>query len=414
MSNCSKVLLLPARLGVLAAILFSASTYAQNQLASTVPDYSLHKTLLIGVDGMQYEKLQQAIQDAMAPNIGGLTLAKSYVGGVAGSTTQQVTNSGPGWTTILTGAWVDRHQVKSNSNGLRNQTTSLFEYIKTAAEQRRTASIVSWNTINHNLANDIEKGYIDLAVMCDDKDVCVADKASYEIEYGQHDFIFAHFDEPDLVGHSQGFTPPYQTAIQGVDYQVGQLLTALENRQNSHPEENWLVIVTPDHGRETPAGHNHGAQTLSEKTTFIALNKAPNEQLSAPIKDPVNPEFDGLYGYASQADIAPTILAHMGVQPVVEQYVIDGTPLIGPMGVRHLSHRLDTQARSVTLNWRPVKPRGEALTVYRNGVIIGTLTDAASEFVDSALPDTCEPLNYTVVTRGLPVSVLVPAPDKAG
>lgn len=34
---------------------------------SDAQNYKSHKALLIGVDGMQYEKLQQAIQNNMAP-----------------------------------------------------------------------------------------------------------------------------------------------------------------------------------------------------------------------------------------------------------------------------------------------------------------------------------------------------------
>ena len=91
------------------------------------------KALLIGVDGMQYEKLQEAIAQNMAPHIGSLKLAKSYIGGIDGTSTEQLTNSGPGWTTILTGSWVDRHQVDANNGALRNQAPSLFEQLKRAA-----------------------------------------------------------------------------------------------------------------------------------------------------------------------------------------------------------------------------------------------------------------------------------------
>ena len=95
-----------------------------------------------------------------------LQLAKSYVGGIDGTTTEQTTGSGPGWTTILTGSWVDRHKVPSNNDEWRNQAPSVFKQLKLADPQRKTASIVSWNTINHNFTDDIANGYIDLAVDC--------------------------------------------------------------------------------------------------------------------------------------------------------------------------------------------------------------------------------------------------------
>lgn len=80
---------------------------------SDAQNYKSHKALLIGVDGMQYEKLQQAIQNNMAPHIAGLNPAKSYIGGIDGTATEQTTGSGPGWTTILTGTWVDRPEFNT-------------------------------------------------------------------------------------------------------------------------------------------------------------------------------------------------------------------------------------------------------------------------------------------------------------
>ena len=77
---------------------------ADNQTSNT------QKALLIGVDGMQYEKLQEAIAQNMAPHIGSLKLAKSYIGGIDGTSTEQLTNSGPGWTTILTGSLATEHR----------------------------------------------------------------------------------------------------------------------------------------------------------------------------------------------------------------------------------------------------------------------------------------------------------------
>lgn len=96
---------------------------------SDAQNYKSHKALLIGVDGMQYEKLQQAIQNNMAPHIAGLNPAKSYIGGIDGTATEQTTGSGPGWTTILTGTWVDRHKVPSNNNAWRNKAPSLFKQL---------------------------------------------------------------------------------------------------------------------------------------------------------------------------------------------------------------------------------------------------------------------------------------------
>lgn len=111
-------------LSIAACLSLSLASVAAHALTPSSSDSQTSKTqkaLLIGVDGMQYEKLQEAIAQNMAPHIGSLKLAKSYIGGVDGTSTEQLTNSGPGWATILTGSWVNRHQVDANNGALRNQ-----------------------------------------------------------------------------------------------------------------------------------------------------------------------------------------------------------------------------------------------------------------------------------------------------
>lgn len=395
----------------LSLMLTALTSLAHTSPSSEPHDFRNHKALLIGVDGMQYEKLQEAIEQGMAPNIAKMNLHKSYVGGVVGTSTEQATYSGPGWMTILTGSWVDRHQVDTNNSTLRNQTPSLFKQVKLSAQHRQTASIVSWDTINDNLAEDIEEGYIDLATNCSEIDQCVADKASYELEHGRYDLVFAHFDEPDLTGHDTGFTPKYQQAIQGVDAQIGKLMAALERRKKSYPEEDWLVMVSPDHGRKLPSGSSHGEQTTSEKTTFIAMNKPGNLQLTDPLPDPTDPGHNGLYGYASQADITPTLLNFLGVKPNVAQHTTDGLPLMGPVGVRQFTAQKHPDQMKVTLKWRTTVPSGKPLYVYRDGKYIATLTDRYSEYLDNDVGTSNAAVNYTVGIDGILVSRLVSLQD---
>lgn len=364
------------------------------------------KALLIGVDGMQYEKLLDAIDAGMAPNIGSLQLGKSYIGGVAGTQTEALTNSGPGWATMLTGTWVDRHGVLDNEKHWRSQADSVFKQLKQAQPGRRTASIISWETINETFANDIRDGYIDVADAC--LDPCVADKVSHEIETGAHDFIFAHFGEPDRTGHNHGFSGNYQAAIEGVDRQVGQLLAALQRRRQAYPEEDWLVIVAPDHGRRLPAGYDHGAQTLAEKTTFVAINKPANAQLTIPVLDPIHAGMDGLYGYSAVTDIAPTVLAHLGVRADMTAHQMDGIPLIGQLGARQLAYTLNAQGNAVTLDWRLTGPHAgsQLLRILRNGEPIAVLV-GEQQFIDRNLPAGQNDLNYTVFTQQVAASILV-------
>ena len=370
----------------------------------THADFSQNKALLIGVDGMQLEKLQDAIDAGQAPALASFHLYKSWTGGIVGGPSEQPTFSGPGWTTLLTGTWLDRHSVSGNDDKLRSKAASLFKRIDESAPTRHTASIVSWNTINDHFADDLAAGHIEQAARCDGDDQCVVQKTVEALRSGNFDFIFTHIDQPDRVGHERGFSTDYQDSIHAVDEQIQEIMGFLDHRRFTHPDENWLVIVTTDHGRRLPDGRDHGGQTQEEKTTFIGINKTPNEQLAKPIRDPDNADFEGLYGYASQADVAPTILTHLGIQPDPAHYSIDGLPLIGPLGVRLLAASLDVPAYAVTLQWRTTAPGKQPIQIYRSGKLIATISGSEIEYVDRDLPKHVTALNYTVVMNSVPVS----------
>jgi hypothetical protein len=388
-------------LGLLAALLL------KNMLLGDAVDFHRHKALLIGIDGVQYEQLWQVIDAGRAPVIASFQPAMSYTGGIKDTSTQQTTFSGPGWATVLTGAWANRHRIPSNDSGLRNKTDSLFKLISLSSPTRHTASIVSWNPINDNFADDLSAGFIELGVKCGGDDQCVTERTIQELRTGNFDFIFVHLDQPDAAGHESGFGQGYQDAIAKSDRQIGLMLDALGKRKRENADEDWLVMITTDHGRRLPDGYDHGEQSRSEKTAFIGLNKPANAQLTQPIHDPDDSGFGGLYGYASEADIAPTILTHLGINTDAERYAIDGVPLLGHLGVRQLSATLNPDNRTVRLRWRVSEGSKQPLRIYRAGQLIAKLTDSSGEYVDSDLPQPIGQLNYTLVLNEVPVSILV-------
>ena len=80
--------------------------------------------------------------------------------------------------------------------------------------------------------------------------------------------IFVHLDDPDYAGHAFGFSPfvfPYLDSIEEMDALVGLMLDALESRE-AYTEENWLVLVTTDHGG---IGTSHGGNSIEERRVFV-------------------------------------------------------------------------------------------------------------------------------------------------
>ena len=62
--------------------------------------------------------------------------------------------------------------------------------------------------------------------------------------------------------------------VMKADKQVERIREAVKYREANYDEE-WLLIVTTDHGRG-PDGYHHGGQSERERTSWIATNVQPN------------------------------------------------------------------------------------------------------------------------------------------
>ncbi len=74
------------------------------------------------------------------------------------------------------------------------------------------------------------------------------------------------------MGHKYGDSPEFSAAIFHTDSLIGKLYGAVLEREKSQKED-WLVIVTTDHGRDAETGRNHGGQSDRERITWICTNK---------------------------------------------------------------------------------------------------------------------------------------------
>ncbi len=300
------------------------------------------KVLLVGIDGLQYEKATPTI----APTLNKLNVRKGYTGGFQrntqyqGNDTNEDTSSGSGWTTVLTGVWVDEHGVNGNSDK-QSEAPSLFRYIHDQYPHAYIVSLAKWERIN-DFYFQKDMSYVDYYNRCrkyeknDKTKGCEAEqdnaglnftnvtaKAVEQITNKAPDFIFVHLGIPDGVGHDHGFGNRYNNAIRKADDQLGILIEAVKDREKNNPTEDWLIVVTTDHGREPRVGKGHGHQTKSEKTIFIGLNKTWDAKYavkSNPIRAyPTNNGeytylgFDGLYAGVSQTAVAAIVLKHLGI-----------------------------------------------------------------------------------------------------
>lgn len=343
------------------------------------------RVLLLGIDGVQLEELQQI----STPNFNRLQVRKAYTGGVDGEASQQKTSSGPGWSTILTGVWANKHQITANDSDLANpEFPSLFKRLRDARPQAKIASVMNWGTPNTTyFRNEVSGNDITLNGLSDS---AVTSKG-VELITQDFDLVFLHLDEPDHAGHSSCFGPAYNTALRGVDAQLGQLLDAVEQSSSD-----WLVLVTTDHGREPVLGCNHGSQTRQEKTIFIASNKTLNSEFSQYTSDISNGEFSAIYGNPAQTSIAPTVLRYLGVEPQIS-WQLDGLPLVAAEGVR----KLLPGGGSNDFSW--YADNSAEVEIFRNGTALTQVDALQRGFADNA--DVRGIVDYTLVQNNTPVSL---------
>ena len=260
------------------------------------------KALLIGIDGLRADSLQAV----KTPSINYLLNHGAYsYEAQAGEHTW----SGPGWSTILTGVTEAKHGVIDNtfSGSHLDKYPSMFDHVAKEKPPLKTASLVSWPELDDHIIKDgWVKEYLPYG---QDEDIPIANRAAALLSRSPVDFLFAYFMSVDMAGHNHGFNhavPEYRNAIMDVDKYVGKLMRSIARRPQ-YDRENWLVMMTSDHGG---IGKNHGGTSAEEKTIpFVVCGRGVKKGkiLSAP----------------SQVDVVPTLLHHLGV-PVKAEWGLDG------------------------------------------------------------------------------------------
>lgn len=227
--------------------------------------------LIVGIDGL----MPSAIAPAAATNLQQLatTGAASWdaiAGGLTGTATLQPTLSGPGWGSILTGVWSNRHQISNNAFTGYDSTNypHFFRRIKEANPSAYLSSIVEWAPIDTALVGPAA-AYTDFRqTATDGATTDLVAKASAHLASVDPDVLFLHFDAVDYAGHASGYSTssaPYLAAVKRVDDGVGQVLAAVRARPN-YTNESWLILAVTDHGG---SGSSHGGQSVAERTIFV-------------------------------------------------------------------------------------------------------------------------------------------------
>lgn len=266
------------------------------------------KVLLVGWDGVRDDTAR-----AIAPR----ALTELAAQGRWWSTTLPDIDIAPtvtavGWATILTGVWPDVHGVMGNEEEL-NRLQRHPDVLTTAFCERP-----SLNTYGAASAlifgTEFGPGplfgpgvrtvdWIDRREhpgKFTETDPLIQAAAERHLREQDPDVAFVYLGEVDQIGHDLGTGAEYEAAIGRQDERLARLLDSIRNRPTC-AEEEWLVVVTTDHGHLDGGGHGGG--TWQERQSFVV----------AGILDAGRPVVWA--EKAENVDIAPTVLAHLGITP---------------------------------------------------------------------------------------------------
>jgi hypothetical protein len=307
------------------------------------------KAIFVIVDGIPADLIEKLPTPALDSIAAGKGYKRAYVGGERGGYSQTPTISAVGYNTVLTGTWVNKHNVWGNdgkdiANPNYNYKT-IFRLLRDYDSTKKEAIFSSWldnrtRLIGENLpgTNNLVLDYkydsleFDTITFPTDTtsmrmhliDEAVVNKTTEVIRKNAPDLSWVYLEFTDDMGHGFGDSPQFYDAIKMMDNQVSRIWKAIEYRKKNFNED-WLIIITTDHGRDAATGRNHGGQSDRERSGWIVTNA---KDLNGHFKN------DSI----SIADIMPTIAKFLGLKiPVDALREIDGVSLIGRVGATNLT-----------------------------------------------------------------------------
>ena len=294
--------------------------------------FSLNKNVLfIGLDGVKQEALKAMMAEkdfatkypALSNMINnGYQYWNLYAGGVNKEPSQQATVTAPGFTTLLTGVWANKHKVTDNDKSFneqyykddqKNAGPTIYNAILSQFPYAQTYMVAGW-TLFADLAEfnknglpgapasnvtNLDEGKYDVATVTH-LDTAVTNKLVELLKQktqNSTNFYGIYQELTDATGHASGFDPTpgsqYMKALATSLYHVNTILSNIDLK-------NWLVVITTDHGAH---GNGHGSQDYKDREVFALLSDNTMYKKGNKLPETIQ----------GQASIVPTILHYLGI-----------------------------------------------------------------------------------------------------
>jgi predicted AlkP superfamily pyrophosphatase or phosphodiesterase len=294
------------------------------------------KAVFILLDGIPADVIEQVDTPMLDEIAAAGGYARASVGGQKGGRTETPTISAPGYMSLLTGTWANKHNVWNNSNQSPNYAYwNLFRIVESVDPSRITALFSTWLDNRTVLVGEGRPGAGDFRLdhtadgferdtvaFPHDRasryiqaiDERVATDAAQYIAANGPDLSWVYLQHTDDVAHANGDSEAFHTAVRQADARVGRIWAAVKQRQALG--EHWMIVVTTDHGRDARTGRGHGGQSERERITWIVTNQSR-----------LNARFTR--GTPAIVDIAPSILQHLRIAvPTAVAREIDGVSFL--------------------------------------------------------------------------------------
>ena len=298
------------------------------------------KAVFILLDGIPADVIEQVPTPMLEEIAKAGGYARAHVGGELGGRTETPTISAPGYMSLLTGTWANKHNVWNNYDQSPNYAYwNLFRIVESVDPSRKTALFSTWLDNRTVLVGEGRPGAGDFRLdhtadgferdtvafphdpasrYIQAIDERVASEAAAYIAANGPDLTWVYLEHTDDVAHARGDGDAFHTSVREADARVGRIWAAVKQRQALG--EDWMIVVTTDHGRDARTGRGHGGQSERERTTWIVTNQS---RLGARFTS----------GASAIVDITPSILQHLRIAvPTAVSREMDGVSFLRRRG----------------------------------------------------------------------------------